>query len=50
MKAMYTTYARRVIKGGKDTKKSHDYAILRQAFDMAREGGDDWIEDRLYKF
>ena len=26
-----------------------DYTILRQAFDMAREGGDDWVEDRFYK-
>ena len=22
---------------------------LRQVFDMAREGGDDWVEDRFYK-
>ena len=50
MKAMYTTYARRVIKGGKDIKKNHDYTILRQVFDVARGGGgDDWIiEDRLF--
>ncbi len=33
----------------KDIKKSHDYIILRQVFDMAREGGDDWVEDRFYK-
>ena len=32
-------YARYVIKVEKDIKKSHDYAILRQAFDMARDGG-----------
>ena len=25
-------------KGENDIKKSHDYAILRQVFDMAREG------------
>merc|ERR1711991_1232359 len=41
------------INGEKDIniKKSHDYTIciLRQAFDMAREGGDDWVEDRFYK-
>ena len=42
-------YARRVIKGEKDIKKNHDYTILRQVFDMAREGGDDWVEDRFYK-
>ena len=36
--------ARYVIKGEKDIKKSRDYTILRQAFDMAREGGDDWVE------
>ena len=44
-------YARYVIKGEKDIKKNHDYAILRQVFDMAREGGDDWVEveDRFYK-
>ena len=29
--------------------KSHDYTILRQVFDMARDGGDDWVEDRFYK-
>ena len=28
---------------------NHDYTILRQVFDMAREGGDDWVEDRFYK-
>ena len=42
-------YAKHIIKGEKDIKKSRDYAILRQAFDMAREGGDDWVEDRFYK-
>ena len=42
-------YARYVIKGEKDIKKNHDYTILRQVFDMAREGGDDWVEDRFYK-
>ena len=36
-------YARYVIKGEKDIKKNHDYTILRQVFDMAREGGDDWV-------
>ena len=41
-------YARCVIKGEKDinVKKNHDYTILRLVFDMAREGGDDWVEDR----
>ena len=40
-----------VTKGEKDIKKSHDYTILRQVFDMARDGGDDWVEveDRFYK-
>ena len=38
-----------VIKGEKDIKKNYDYTILRQVFDMAREGGDDWVEDRFYK-
>ena len=42
-------YARYVIKGEKDIKKNHDYTILRQVFDMAKEGGDDWVEDRFYK-
>ena len=42
-------YARYVIKGEKDIKKNHDYTILRQVFDMAREGGDDWVEDSFYK-
>ena len=43
-------YARYVIKGEKDIKKSHDYTILRQVFDMARDhGGDDWVEDKFYK-
>ena len=42
-------YARYVIKGEKDIKKNHDYTILRQAFDMARDGGDDWVEDRFYR-
>ena len=23
--------------------------VLRQVFDMARDGGDDWVEDRFYK-
>ena len=42
---MYYYYARYVIKGEKDIKKSHDYTILRQVFDdVAREGGDDWVE------
>ena len=44
-----TYYARYVIKGKKDIKKNHDYTILRQVFDMAREGGDDRVEDRFYK-
>ena len=29
-------------------KKNHDYTILRQVFDKARDGGDDWVEDRIY--
>ena len=37
-----------IIKGEKDIKKNHDYTILRQVFDMAKEGGDDWVEDRFY--
>ena len=36
-----------IIKGEKDIKKSHVYTVLRRAFDMAREGGDDWVEDRF---
>ena len=40
-------YARHVIKGEKDITKNHDYAILRQVFDMTRDGGDDWVEDRF---
>ena len=33
------------------TVQVNDYTALRQAFDvaMAREGGDDWVEDRFYK-
>ena len=42
-------YAKYIIKGEKDIKKNNDYTILRQVFDMAREGGDDWVEDRFYK-
>ena len=44
-------YAKYIIKGEKNIKKNHDYTILRlrQVFDMAREGGDDWVEDRFYK-
>ena len=42
-------YARYVIKGEKDIKKNHDYTILRQVFDMARDGEDDWVEDRFYE-
>ena len=54
---MKTTCAKRYarchvikIKGEKNIKKSHDYTILRQVFDVARGGGgDDWIiEDRLF--
>ena len=38
------------MKGEKDIKKNHDYTILRQVFDsIARDGGDDWVEDRFYK-
>ena len=42
-----TTLQRYIVKveGEKDIKKSHDYAILRQVFDMARDGGDDWVVD-----
>ena len=48
-------YARYVIKGENDIKKNHDYVyailILRQVFDAARDGGDDWlVEDRFYYF
>ena len=28
---------------------NHDYTILRQVFDMTRDGGDDWVEDRFYE-
>ena len=39
-------YAKYIIKGVKDIKKNHDYTILRQVFDsIARDGGDDWVED-----
>ena len=42
-------YAKYIIKGEKDIKKNHDYTILRQVFDMARDhGGDDWVEDKFY--
>ena len=41
-------YARYIIKGEKDIKKNRDYTILRQVFDMARHGGDHWVEDRFY--
>ena len=40
-------YVKYIIKGEKDIKKSHDHTILRQVFDMAKEGGDDWVEDRI---
>ncbi len=30
-------------------KKNHDYTILRQVFDMVRDGGDDQVEDRFDK-
>ena len=33
-----------IVKGEKDIKKNHDYTILRQVFDIARDGGDDWVE------
>ena len=49
MKWLDVYYAKYIIKGEKDIKKNHDYTILRQVFDMAREGGDDWVEDRFYK-
>ena len=41
-------YAKHIIKGEKDIKKNHDYTILRQVFDMARDGGDDRVEDSFY--
>ena len=35
-------YVKYIIKEEKDMKKNdHDYTILRQVFDMARDGGDD---------
>ncbi len=40
-----TTLHRYIVEGEKDIKKSHDYSILRQVFDMARDGGDDWVVD-----
>ena len=50
MKWLDVYYAKYIIKGEKDIKKNHDYTIfLRQVFDTAREGGDDWVEDRFYK-
>ena len=42
-------YARYIIKEKKDIKKNHDHTILSQVFDMARDGGDDWVEDRFYR-
>ena len=47
---MYYVLNSYVIKGEKDIKKNHDYTILRQVFDMARDGGDDWVgvEDRFF--
>jgi len=42
-------YAKYIIKGEKDIKKNHDYTTLRQVFDVARDGGDDWVEDTFYK-
>ena len=42
-------YAKYIIKGEKDIKKNHNYTILRQAFDTASDGGDDWVEGRFYK-
>jgi hypothetical protein len=29
-------------------KKNHDYTILRQVFDMVRDGADDQVEDRFH--
>ena len=48
---MYTQLglAKYIVKGEKDIKKNHDYTILRQVFDMARDCGDDWVENRFYK-
>ena len=44
-------YVIKVIKGEKeiDFNKNHDYTILRQVFDMVRDGGDDQVEDRFDK-
>ena len=44
-------YVIKVIKGEKeiDFNKNHDYTILRQVFDMARDSGDDWVEDRFHE-
>ena len=42
-------YAKYIIKEEKDIKKNYDYTILRQVFDMASDGGDDWEEDRFHK-
>ena len=41
------TQLERVVQ--KDINKSHDYTILRQVFDMAKDGGDEWVEDSFYK-
>ena len=38
-----------MLSGERDIKKNRNYIILRQVFDMARNGGDDWVEDRFYK-
>ena len=42
-------FSRYIVKGEKDMKKNHDYTILRQVFDMVRDGGDDQVEDRFDK-
>ena len=30
-------------------KLTAETVVLRQAFDIARDGGDDWVDDRFYK-
>ena len=36
-------------RGGEEMKINHNCAILRQVFDVVKDGEDDWVEDRLYE-
>ena len=44
--------ARYVIKHkrGKGYKEEPRLHYLEKVFDLARDGGDDWVEDRFYNF